>query len=414
MDKEGVNLYEREKLYEEVWSKPVTHVAKDYGVSDVAIHKICKSMNIPTPPNGYWAKLKHGKEVKKVPLPPAEKEQSLKYGIKSINLNTNVNSNNSNSLSFLSVEEQEKIYNVALSLKIDSGTNLCKEVIEYKKIVDEWNKHHDSIENSSYSYKDYKYHYNFVNHKYVGVPVLAGVISEKGLERVYKILNCLIGGLKQLGYSVNDDMSFQVKGEKVEFYIREKQNEVEHILTEEERNKLKNYEKEVKHNKWAIKPLFQTYDNPFNGELLFNTKKNYYIKDGKNASIENHIPDMLIQLIQQSEVLRIERLEKEDKERRRQEELYQRNLPAITFNEEVDKVTCLLQEVQDFERAEKIRKYISKVQANDINNEKSEWIKWGYSVADWYDPIVKKKNPQFGERKHDEDPIPEEKYIYSW
>lgn len=43
------NVYNRDKLYEEVWAKPVTKVAIQYGVSDVAIHKICKSLNIPLP-----------------------------------------------------------------------------------------------------------------------------------------------------------------------------------------------------------------------------------------------------------------------------------------------------------------------------------------------------------------------------
>ena len=32
--------YTRETLYEEAWNEPVSTVAKKYGVSDVAIHKI--------------------------------------------------------------------------------------------------------------------------------------------------------------------------------------------------------------------------------------------------------------------------------------------------------------------------------------------------------------------------------------
>ena len=34
--------YERAKLYEEVWAEAVTKVAKRYGISDVALRKICK------------------------------------------------------------------------------------------------------------------------------------------------------------------------------------------------------------------------------------------------------------------------------------------------------------------------------------------------------------------------------------
>lgn len=63
------NVYNRETLYQEVWNMPVTEVAKRYKVSDVTIHKVCKSLNIPTPTPGYWAKLRAGKPVKKTPLP---------------------------------------------------------------------------------------------------------------------------------------------------------------------------------------------------------------------------------------------------------------------------------------------------------------------------------------------------------
>ncbi len=65
MSADGKNIYEREKLYNEVWDKPVIEVAKEYGVSNVAIKKKCKEMNIPTPSSGYWAKLRYGKEVHK-------------------------------------------------------------------------------------------------------------------------------------------------------------------------------------------------------------------------------------------------------------------------------------------------------------------------------------------------------------
>lgn len=63
------NNYNREKLYEEVWAKPVVDVAVQYGVSDVAIHKVCKSLNVPVPPRGYWARLRAGEKLKNPPLP---------------------------------------------------------------------------------------------------------------------------------------------------------------------------------------------------------------------------------------------------------------------------------------------------------------------------------------------------------
>jgi hypothetical protein len=62
--------YNRERLYEEVWSEPVMVVAKKYRLSDVGLAKICKKLNIPRPGLGYWAKKAAGKYVgTRPPLP---------------------------------------------------------------------------------------------------------------------------------------------------------------------------------------------------------------------------------------------------------------------------------------------------------------------------------------------------------
>lgn len=41
--------YEREKLHQEVWAEPMTTVAKRYGISDVALRKQCKKLDILLP-----------------------------------------------------------------------------------------------------------------------------------------------------------------------------------------------------------------------------------------------------------------------------------------------------------------------------------------------------------------------------
>lgn len=64
--------FERDKLYEEIWSEPVTKVAKRYQLSDVGLRKICVNLSIPVPPLGYWAKMAAGKAVKRPSLPPTK------------------------------------------------------------------------------------------------------------------------------------------------------------------------------------------------------------------------------------------------------------------------------------------------------------------------------------------------------
>lgn len=54
----------------------MTKLAAEYRLSEVALHKICRKHDIPTPPVGYWAKKAHGKPVRVTPLPRADETGS--------------------------------------------------------------------------------------------------------------------------------------------------------------------------------------------------------------------------------------------------------------------------------------------------------------------------------------------------
>jgi hypothetical protein len=56
----------RRAMYDLVWSRPMTKVAADLGISDVALKKICDKHRVPTPPRGYWAKRDAGKPTKQI------------------------------------------------------------------------------------------------------------------------------------------------------------------------------------------------------------------------------------------------------------------------------------------------------------------------------------------------------------
>lgn len=57
--------FERQKLFDEVWATPVRTLAKEYGLSDVGLRKICMTLDVPMPPRGHWAKLAAGKSTSK-------------------------------------------------------------------------------------------------------------------------------------------------------------------------------------------------------------------------------------------------------------------------------------------------------------------------------------------------------------
>lgn len=60
---------EREDLYTEVWSVPMIHLSKRYGLSGPGLRQVCVKLGIPIPARGHWARLSAGHHVPKPPLP---------------------------------------------------------------------------------------------------------------------------------------------------------------------------------------------------------------------------------------------------------------------------------------------------------------------------------------------------------
>ncbi len=70
-------MVSREELYELVWSKPMTKVAEQFGVSGSYMARVCAILNVPRPERGYWAKLAVGKAPPAEPLPEARPGDQL-------------------------------------------------------------------------------------------------------------------------------------------------------------------------------------------------------------------------------------------------------------------------------------------------------------------------------------------------
>ena len=50
-------------------------------LNSVGLKKLCSSLKIPTPPRGYWAKLKNGKKVRQPQLPVWTEDSDPSYGV---------------------------------------------------------------------------------------------------------------------------------------------------------------------------------------------------------------------------------------------------------------------------------------------------------------------------------------------
>ena len=384
------NIYNREKLYQEVWAKPVTEVAKLYKVSDVAIHKVCKSLDIPTPGLGYWAKVKAGKPVQKTPLPHSDKpetKQGVRTGLEpQPQIATEV-------LQFLAPEDKSVVLSVATQIILpDEDARMHTKIIAHRKKVVEWHK--ESRKQDQY--------WNRRNKD--TIPFLADTISEAALPRVCRIFDALIKALEPLGCSLTDNLKFVVNGETVSLSVSESQDKVDHVPTREENIQLLKYEEEKRKYSWASKPNIRKYDYVYNGKISLIVGSEKSFRDCKSYVIEDRLGDILVLLYEAANVLRLQREAREAAEQKRKEEERQREARRDRYNLEVECTNALINESEDYAIACKIRAYISAVeQKEQLTEEEIAWVAWAKQKADWYDPTIKRKDEFLGTRGHSKD-----------
>lgn len=54
-------------------------MARHYGISDVALGKICRKLEVPLPGRGYWARKGAGQDIPRTPLPQRERGQPSQH-----------------------------------------------------------------------------------------------------------------------------------------------------------------------------------------------------------------------------------------------------------------------------------------------------------------------------------------------
>jgi AcrR family transcriptional regulator len=82
MPKKSISLT-RKQLYQRVWSKPLSVVAKEVSLSGNALAKICSRLLVPYPSRGHWAKVNVGKVSPQPPLPAASELSTQRVTISS-------------------------------------------------------------------------------------------------------------------------------------------------------------------------------------------------------------------------------------------------------------------------------------------------------------------------------------------
>ena len=391
----------REELYQKVWERPVSEVAKDYSISDNALRKRCINLNIPLPERGYWAKLKAGKAVHKEKLPELSPNFPRPHTGEKRKLHIETDA-----LSFMEKKGRLELFTLASVLRV-GGVN-SKMLDAAQKMADDFKEWHKPVRDT-YSPGGY---WIPGRRTMSNPPFLANDISTKTASRAFHILDAIDRALKpylgsltyQYTQNSNEQYVFSVNGEKIPFSISEGKDKIIHEITQAERLEQLKYEEAQSKGQYANKPNIPKYEYVWNGKLKMSIAGIYDYADCKAYILEDRIGEILISFFEASYSARLRRLQEEEKRRKEHEEYLLKERIKELYNNEVGKTNALLNKAADFEIACRIRRYIDAIKNDPVNPDNNpEWIDWACKKADWIDPTVAREDAFFGKRKHGQD-----------
>ncbi len=383
---------EREELYQKIWERPVSEVAKEYHISDNALRKRCIRLNVPLPERGYWARLKAGKTVSKSDLPVLKlpKQHKPKTGDRhKLYFQSSV-------LRFFSKRDKEELLSYASVLRVGSTSSQMLDSVRQMEVkCREW-----SNLNSQGEYGNY-----YIPRR-TETPFLADVVSPKSYSRVFHLIDALLRALLPYSGSMGYDHTLRVNGETVSFSITEDKDRVVHEITQAERLRVLEYEEARRNSHYASRPQIPKYDHPWSGRLKIVIQEMYVFQDCKAYVLEDRIGEIFVSLFEASFTIRLQRMQAEERQRAELEESRRKEQLKRRYSEEVDRTMALVNAAQDYSTACMIRAYIEAVRASGAGeaDPDPDWLEWAAQKADWFDPTVAREDEWFGKRRHQDSP----------
>ena len=362
---------ERQALYEQVWAQPMTKVAKEYGISNVALAKICKKLNIPYPWRGYWRRKETGKAVKQLPLPPnADPTKQTATIHRTIR---------PEAIEHMSEETTQSVTaEQAPEQKIEVPDRLSKTHRLLSGHLTEWRSasvdEYGAIRSGSIRQLNIR-------------------VSPKGLSRALRIMNTLFAALDARGHQVGIQDGFKkslgvrINGQPVEFGLEEKFQRIERPEDKSRRPDPWGYRRYeyvptgtliLKITEWGADGLQKTWS------------------DGKTTKIEMCLNDFVVGLLKVAEAAKARRLKQEQEEQIRREAERRRQEEAQKRQQELASRQKLEEEAASWAKAQQLRAYLAALKDMLIakhgeiqsGSPADQWLTWAYQHADRLDPLV--------------------------
>ncbi|MBT4362527.1 MAG: hypothetical protein HOB84_05985 [Candidatus Marinimicrobia bacterium] len=341
----------RQELYDLVWSKPVVKIAKEFGISDVAVGKICRKMNIPKPGLGYWAKKQNGHRVRQKPLPKQELDLLGSYTIRK-------------ALEPIIEPESETIQkHREFEIKAENKV-IVKSTLRNS---------HPLVQTSKAKLSDP--HTDRYKRCSGGRGCLNISVSKSSIHRALLIMDALIKALSKRGYETYLSGEYQwvtsvkVGGEEFNFRIQESS-------------------KEIPADNSGKGDGYYSYSRMYNyiptGKFTLQITNFYWgtksISDSNKQKLEDKLNDFIILLVKAAEVKKQMRIEQEIENRENEIRRQQEQEIRYKREQEQQMVRELFDNAVVWNKCSLARDYIAAVQSHTYEDsdrgELDSWVQW--------------------------------------
>lgn len=397
----------REALYIKVWETPTVKLAKEFGVSDVAIGKMCKRLDVPKPPLGYWRRVETGAKKKIPPLTkpndktkagvwiyPKSEEQTLEFEDEYKKQSAVIEQNIAKQSGLESLPENKIEVAATLhkphQLVAQTRDILAKGMVDsYGAVHGKWGEEHLNLR-----------------------------ISKKNLNRSLRIMDALLKALDKRGCKTTISLDQQLKTEvqveeiKIEIALREDFKRFERELSAEEKKST------YVSDRYYFEPS-GTFTFSINNS--FHTQQNW--RDGKTALVEDQLNDIVVGIFRAAESLRQKEIERKNEERKQLEVSLEREKHKILQKRQVDCRELFTELLAKWQKSQDIENFLASYKAKIIE-EKGEitpgsdeelLIEWASDYAEKLNPVKSNRISEVVNKiKHlKDDPVEEDSYEIS-
>ena len=355
--------FTRQEFYDLVWSKPMTHLAKEFALSDVALHKVCRKHDVPTPPPGWWAKKAAGKRVKQTPLPKVEAGTSDKITIAAGELRPEP---------ALIAAARENARLLASSIDVDAFLP-ANPIVD--RTIAQLRKAKPSSINGLATVE--------------GLNVIKVSVAPASIDRLELALGRIVATAEALGVKLvrgEKSANFQCDGETIDFSISEGVRREKHVPTEKELAKQEAARKR-RDRYWddpgkrradylALSPPdVPEWDYHPTGQLAFELEQSYLVggsprrsfKDAKIQRIENMASDIAVGIVVLAAAKKDDRAKREEEARQRAEERRSRELALRRKHVAERRATALDEVLEEMASLDRLRRLVANLHGAEIS-----------------------------------------------